>query len=484
MCDSLKINGDMLLASEQLEQSNATAAVPHETSALDKLKKIEARLNEVVAKEETEEKAAMMEALEEAKKRIEKVQEVQKKAIENMLAVASQKDKASKDVDMMEEEYKELMKNTKEALLQVPTDLNIFMELNVANDIVEDVFQVFEEIEQAKGSEQEGAQGNIKENARAKEEGYLEGMEEAKDRIDKLEGWLADKPDVEKFTPEAFDREEMPKAGMALGALTTEAEDIIGDLLKQGEKEKKDADDAATNTSVPDMLANNEVKEGDVASFAAQGKSGNETPEHKEQDGRSNVGRQGMAVGETAAGSGTINEGDNNIEKRRTSEPTQSGQIDVKGENVKTEATGGGKQATGKADERGMEGGTKRMDSTEQGSRDGLNTLMAKRADALYAKASMQNIRADELKQAAHHLRQADDAIAKGYIGQVREQRKMAVVALKKAKAQMDAALTGGFDIRENPSVLDNTVDGGPDMAPPKYRDQVAEYYKMLNDAL
>ena len=45
-----------------------------------------------------------------------------------------------------------LLVDDDEALLQVPTDLHIFMELNVANDIVEDVFSVFEEVEQKPGS--------------------------------------------------------------------------------------------------------------------------------------------------------------------------------------------------------------------------------------------------------------------------------------------------------------------------------------------
>lgn len=482
-CESEKIVGDMMLACEKLEQNDSKNAIPHEATALEKLKKLEARIGEVVAGEEEEKKELMMEALEEVKKRFEKIKENHKKAVENMDAVAGAKDKSTKDVDMMEEEYKELMKNTKESLLQVPTDLSIFMELNVANDLVEDVFSVFEEVHQAGGSEQFKG-GKVNEKAEAKREAFLEQMEEAKDRIDALEGWLGDKPDDTKFTTEAFDKEEMPKAGMALGALTTEAEDIIGDLLKEDKKLKDEAEDGAINTAVPDMLANNEIKEGDSASFAAQGKSGNNTPDHKEQDGRSNVGRQGQATGETSAGSGTIGEGDKEIEERRTEEPTQSGQVDVEGKDVQTKATGGGKLGTGKADALGMEGGVKRMDSTEAGSKEGLDQLMAKRADAMYAKASMQNIRADALKAAAHHLRQADDAVAKGYVGQVKEQRKLAVAALKQAKAQMDAAKVGGFAIQENPSLVEDTVEAGPDQAPPVYRDLVAEYYKLLNQAM
>jgi hypothetical protein len=122
--------------------------------------------------------------------------------------------------------------------------------------------------------------------------------------------WLAEKPDTLKVTTEAHDKAEMPESGIALAELAAAAQDLLGDLLKEDKKAAKEADDSATNHAMPDVPAGGEVGEGDIASFAAQGKSGNQTPDHKEQDGRSNVGRQGMAVGETAAGSGTIGEGD------------------------------------------------------------------------------------------------------------------------------------------------------------------------------
>jgi len=482
-CDDKKIRDDMMLASEQLEENRAAAAIPHEGSALRKLKELQVMLEEIMAEDQLEEQEAMLEVIMEAKKRVEKIKDLHKKAVESMDLIKDQLDKSDKDFDVLEEEYKELLAKTKDALLQIPTDLNIFMELNVANDIAEDVFSVFEEVEQQEGSEKLDKK-DVKERALAKREEYLEGMEEAKDRLDELEGWLMNHPDDMKITAEAFDQEEMPKAGISLGALKTEAADLIGDLMKKEEAMSEEADDGAINTSVPDMTPGNEVKEGDVASFAAQGKSGNETPDHKEQDGRSNVGREGMATGETAAGSGTINEGDKDIEERRTQEPTQSGQIDVDGEDIQTKATGGGKLATGKADEMGMQGGVKRMDSAEAGSTEGMNALMAKQVDAMYAKASMQNVRANSLKDASHHLRQAEDAVAKGNIAQLREHRHLAMMAIKKAKAQMDAAQSGSFSIQRTPSMLDGAVEGGAQEAPPKYRDAVAEYYKILNSSL
>jgi len=479
--DEKRIRDDMMLASEQLEENKPAPALVHEGDALQKLKLLQAMMAEVMAEDQLAEQEAMLEAILAAKARVAKVRDLHAKAIESMEMVKDQLDKSDKDVDMLEEEYEELVKKTKNALLQVPTDLNVFMELNVANDIAEDVFSVFEEIEQVTGS-QATDKGDVAERAMAKREGYLEGMEEAMGRLDELEQWLGDKPDSTKFTAEPFDQEELPEAGISLGALKTEAEDLIGDLLEEDSGES--SDDGAINSAVPDTVPMNEVREGDMTSFAAQGKSGNDTPDHKEQDGRANVGREGMAVGETAAGSGNISEGDKDIEERRTQDPTQSGQIDVEGEDIQTKATGGGKLGTGKADDVGMEGGVERMDSTEEGSAEGLEALMARQAETMFAKASMQNVRADSLKDAAHHLRQAADAVARGNIAQLKEHRRLALVAMKKAKAQMDAAQTGSYTIEEVPSLLDDVVDGGAEQAPPKYRDMVAEYYKILNRSL
>jgi hypothetical protein len=208
------------------------------------------------------------------------------------------------------------------------------------------------------------------------------------------------------------------------------------------------------------------------------------TPDHKEQDGRSNVGRQGMAVGENASGSGTIGEGDPNMEARRTQDPTQDGQVDLDGE-ADTAATGGGKQASGKADDVGMGGGTRRMDSTEEGSLDGMEALMARQVDAMYTKASLKNVRADSLKNAAHHLRQAADAVARGgSIEQIREHRKQAAVALKRAKTQLRSGPSDALSDGRSSALLDDVLAAGPDEAPPRYRDLVADYYKKLNETL
>src|SRR5262249_23458050 len=110
-----------------------------------------------------------------------------------------------------------------------------------------------------------------------------------------------------------------------------------------------------------------------------------------------------------------------------------------------------------------------------------MAALMAQKADALYAKASMNNVRVDSLKDAAHAIRQSGDAIAKGNIEQVREFRRTAAGALTRAQTQLQAGTTGSAAAKGTAGPLDNVVQSGPDMAPPQYRDKVAEYYKALN---
>jgi hypothetical protein len=132
----------------------------------------------------------------------------------------------------------------------------------------------------------------------------------------------------------------------------------------------------------------------------------------------------------------------------------------------------------------GMGGGAERFDSNEEGSWEGMAALMARQADALYAKASLKNVRVDSLKNAAHHLRQASDAVARGNIQQLQEHRRLAVAALQRAKSQLDAGPSGAIDMGGRTGLLDDVIESGPDQAPPRYRDRVAEYFKALNDAL
>jgi len=471
----------MVVAAERLDQNHAPEAVPLEERAVTGLKALQAMLDQVQLKEQAQNRDAMLDAVQQAKDKLAKLQALNQKMIDAMEQVKGQKDKDDKATDEMDEEFTEMKKNIKDALLQIPTDLHIFADLNVANDLVEDIFSVFQEIEQKAGSEKQDP-SKTQEMALSKDETLAPAMGEASKRLDAMEMWLAEKPDDIKVTTEAIDKAEMPQSGVAEAELAAAAQDLVGDLLKEAKEASDKADDSATNHAMSDFQSGAGVGEGDIASFGAQGKSGNQAPDHKEQDGRSNVGRQGMSTGETAAGSGTIGKGDENIEARRTEDPTQSGKVDLAGE-ADTKATGGGKLGTGKADGVGMGGGATRMDSKEAGSNDGMAALMAKKADALYAKASMKNVRVGSFKDAAHQLQQSADAIAKGDIGQMREFRKMGIASLTRAQAELSAGPSRAMEAKGSTGALDNVIQSGPDQAPQKYRDKVAEYYKELNGA-
>ncbi|MFO7869925.1 MAG: hypothetical protein R6V03_00630 [Kiritimatiellia bacterium] len=480
-CENKGVRNDMMMAAEKLDMGQAVEAVPHERQALLKLKEIQKFFKDVELAAEELKQEQILGAVEEAKARLSKVMKLHKEAIDFMDQIKAQKDKDSRKIDLMEEEFQELVKNTEEALMEVPKGLHMFNDLAVANDQVEDVFSMFEEVKKKEENELgEGADGEVQEIAVAKREELLDAMEKAKGRLDDVEMWLGRSPDNHKVETESFDKEEMPEAGVAPGALAAEAEDLIGDLMK--ESDPGAADDGAHNQAQADMPMGWEVMEGDLISFAAKGKSGNEAPDHKEQDGRGNIGREGMAVGETAAGSGTIGKGDENIEERRTQDPTQSGQVDAEAEEGAGEAkaTGGGKQGSGKADEFGGFGGNRRMDGTTPTSPEAMLDLLAGRADALYAKASMKNIRVDELKKAANHLRQAGDCIAKGDIRRVREHRKEAVGALQKGRVLLTAETETAIPEEAEADVLEDVIESGPEDAPLKYRDLVSEYYKAL----
>ena len=483
VCEAAKIRPSMLLAAEHLEKNETKQALPIEEAVLAGLLKLRDLLDQWQAAEVEQYAKDMAETLEETKEKLAKIRKLQAAVVDAMRLAETQKDRSDEERDMFEEEIEEMEKNIREALLEIPRDLHIFPELSVANELVEDVYSVFEEVTQLEDSEYMTA-ADAEEWGVLKPEMLLEQMAKAEGRIDDMEMWLAEKPDFIKFNMEAFDREEMPQ--MALGALPTAIEDIIGDLLKESPELAEAADDSATNQGMPEPPPPGwEVAEGPIESFGAQGKSGNQVPDHKEQSGRSIVGRQGQAFGETAAGSGTISEGDKNLEKRITPDPLQSGQIQVDGDADEV-ATGGGKQGSGAADSQGMSGAgsNRRMDSAAQGSVKGLEALMA-RTQSIHTKASLMHMRTESLSAAAHHMRQANDAIAAGLpIRQVREHQRRAVTALRQAKTELAAGVSGTLDSGEKIMPLEDTIESGPDNAPEAYRGLVAEYFKSLSGEL
>ena len=474
-CETRQVSPDMLRAAEKLEANTPPQAVPLEEQALAALKDCQDLMNKWRVENANEKLAAVQEAVDQAQQKLQKLRKLQAKVVDTIRAMKQQKDMSKKEFDEMQEELQQLKENVQEAALEVAKDLQIFPELPVGNDLVDDIFQTFEETQQVPGSENAKA-GEL---GLQKEDWILDGLEKAQGRMDDMEMWLTAKPDATKRNTENFDQAELPK--IAKLPMPSELEDIIGDLLKQQEKEKDKADDSATNQGSADLPAGWDIAEGEFVDYSAKGKSGNEAPDHKEQDGRALVGRQGMSDGETVAGSGKVNAGDDKIENRRTQDSAQSGQVQEEG-HADAKATGGGK-LSGFDNEFGSPGAGPRRDANMPGSEEGFQAMLRRNAEAVYAKASLMHVQTRSLEEAVGNMRHAEEAMAGGKIRQVREFQQRAVVALKKTMTELNpGAGTEAIDVARGTVPVEEQVAGVADEAPSNYRDLVAEYFKSLSE--
>jgi two-component sensor histidine kinase len=476
-----RVHADMIQAAEALDENRIQQAADIEKRVLANLRALQKMLNQWRFEEFEKDREALLDALEEFQDRMKKMADLQGKIAEAMRELDRQEDNMDKEQDQLEEELEEVRENMKEALLDIPVDLNIFQKLPVGNDLVEDVWQVFEEMEVDPVST--NGSGEVQEMATMKDDGLLDMMEMAAQRSDEMEMWL-NQQDMTRRLMEDFDQAEFENQGeMGVMPMPAAMEDIIGELLEEAEDKAREADDSATNQGTPDMAPGWDIQEGEWSNFSAQGKSGNKAPDHKEQDGRSNIGRQGMSDGETTAASGAIEEGDKNIDKRMTQDPNQGGGKVEEANDVEAVATGGGKQASGKAKERGMPGQGPRRDSDINESGD-WDMYMQRRANQLYAQASMLHVRTGSLDEAIDDMQRAADALnRRAPIHEIAELRRRVVDALRKTRTE----LSSGFSNRAESSnarapALDDQLAGGSDDAPAIYRKKVSEYFKALNN--
>lgn len=477
--ESKAIRKDMLNASEQLETGRLAAAVPFEARALENLKEVQSMLDKWRAGAALKKIEDMKNAVQEARRALDKIVNVQSNVTAALRALETQKDRSSPgDMADLTRENAEIKANMQEALVKMANDLQVLPELPVANQVVDDISKIFEDMKQVAGSENSPAT----ELGLQKEDWILDALEKAGKRMDDMEMWLMAKPDNVQRNTETFDQQELPK--IASTELPEHLEDIIGDLLEQQEDIQRESDDSTGNQGTADLPAGWGIAEGEFTDYSAKGKSGNERPEHKDQDGRSLVGREGMADGEVVAGSGKINEGDKNIENRMTRDSSQAGQVKEEG-HAESVATGGGK-LSGFAEKLGMfRQGPRRDSDSNRPSELGRQAMLRRQADAIYAQASLRHIRTGSLGDAAYRMRQAEDALAAGKpMREVRELQRKAVGSLKRTQAELGGAIAetsfGRGGDAEN--TVEERMAPSADEAPPRYRDLVSEYFKALSE--
>jgi hypothetical protein len=475
-----KIAPDMLRASEQLDDKAPAKAEPIQAGILKNLQDLEAILNSWRAESAAARAAEILAAFEKAEEKLRRLAGMQDKVLQSMRAWKAEGDATTADESDAHDELEKKDAALKETMFQIAADLQIFPEAQLGNAVVKDVTTTFAKVDQVKGSEHQLAP----ERDLQKEEQVLTDIEKMADRIKDGLPTLPNTPTNANTTTEDFDKQEFPGVVAAV-PLADKFDDLIGDLLKLDQSIEDKTKSSATNQAQKDAYMEGPVAEGEYSNYSAKGKSGNTKPKDNEQSGRSNIGRQGMSDGETAAAAGKINQGNDDIKKRMTQDAAQSGEMGKIDDSLaKTVATGGGK-LSGVADDYGMSGAGPRRDAKDGSGGNGLAALLKKKADALYAAASLQHVRTGALDEAIMHLRDAQDAEEQGKpMEEVREYRRLAREALQKSQVELQGgAATESIDAQETHKANTQEVAGAADEAPAAYQQMVSDYYKSINDA-
>ena len=476
----LKLHPTMVNIAEVMDSDKFADSVPPQntvTNGIATLMDFLKEWRETDTKEKTEDAVAV---IKDAKQSIKKMQDLQASVVDALRETGSQGDKTEKlDEDMLEE-IAELKANMAQAMLKVATDLQSMPELDSVNELVTDTFQTYEEMKQAEGS----GTNAVVETGLQKEDFLLDLLTKTGQKADEMEMWLFAKSDNVKRNTENLDKEEL-KAPIGQVTMPEELQDIVGDLLEQEEEQEKKGDDSVTNQGDANPDSGWGISEGEWVDYNASGKSGNDRPDHKDQDGRSQVGRQGMSDGEVMARSGKVNEGDKNLDKRRTQDSNQSGDVEEEGHSDAV-ATGGGKNS-GYSQNKGMEGGegaTRRDTKVGADSAESTHAQLTRNAEAVYAQAQLNNLRTYDLKKYIAFSKQIDILKnQKASPAMIAELHKKAMQALSTTYTSLENGVSSSdMGATSNTEAGDEAVAATPDEAPAEYREMVSDYFKAIGD--
>ena len=480
--EELRIRVDMLRAAQALQNDQPQRALTPQIGATNSLHTLRLLLSEWQAEEGEKKEVAALDTVRDARDAMKKLEKLQEGIVDALRATESQGNKTDGSDDELLEEVVELKKMMADAALKVATDLQALPELDAANELVTDCYQIYEAMGQLEGTEKDT---DAIELGLQKEDFWLELMAQTGQKLDEMEHWLANKPDDHKRNVENFDQAEIQNAIPQIG-MPEELQDLIGDLMEEQEELADKTDDSLTNQGDANPALGWEIAEGETVDYSAAGKSGNRKPDHKEQDGRSQVGRAGMADGEVMAKTGRINEGDDEIDKRRTRDSSQSGDIEEEG-HEEAKATGGGKNS-GYADEKGMAGteaDARRESKVRQADETSMQAELAQIADTIYARAQLSGLRIPAgFNSARENMKRAAEAGKAGQILQMREFQSRAIQELSRARSSFD----GGFSDKTMGANADSgrspdaNVASNPDEAPAEYRQMVSDYFKAIGE--
>ncbi|MCX5658551.1 MAG: hypothetical protein NTW19_02370 [Planctomycetota bacterium] len=476
--DTRAVRANMLVAAEKLSADAKAEAAPIQDKVIHDLAAIQKMLRESAMAEAKDELKETTGGLDEAKKKLDRLTQLQQSITETARQLQKTEDLRAKDGPEAAkvDDIKEARKNVGDAVEQLVKDMHALPAMSASNDLIPEMSEVFEKVKQAAGSENDP----VAEVAVTRDEGLLAALKAMQkkmgERMGDLEMWQSDRPDSVKWKMENFDKKELGK--IPLGDLPDALEDIVGNLLKQADKLKKEAQDSASNQAIPDGVMGWDIADGPMPSWAAKGKSGNTAPNDNEQTGRSGSGRQGKSSGEIVGDTVKGLKGAE-VEARRTNDGFQSGELkEEDGSVMDVKATGGGKLA-GVSSGEGMQGDAPPRDELRyRGMQRQVNELK-RDAHTVYSKARLLRLPTGELDRALLELDAASQRLRGRDADGFAKSQQQVVRAL-----QQTAARLAGKEMTEGPgggsrSAADSAGATG-EPVPRQYEDAVAEYMRRI----
>ena len=480
----MKIYEDMLGAAEQLDTKKLQPAADTQQRVTDNLKKIIRFIEEgqkLQGAANIDKLRAQLAAL---KAKLDTLLALQKDVVEKSKDWLHKGKMDPEDVALAEEikKTKQLMESVLEQML---VDAHVWPDIQSYEELRMSVNEIFEDVIQA--DKEDIDKNNLKpsEIAVQKEDGLMAAIEKAKKIEEDMEAWLPQKSDTTKWLDENFDKREMPD--MPNLPLPDAMDDIVGNLLKEQQNIKDDAQDAASNQALAEAAQGWEIADGPMPGFSAQGKSGNTPPNKNIQNGRSSGGRQGMSDGEMVGGKTQNLEG-SDLDARRSNSKMSRGMIEDPDGPTTTKATDAGGKAGAFGDRMGMEGNAplRGSQAPKKLAADALavqQELLKNKTAKAVTQAQMLNLRADGLSDVARLQEQAAWALKYGKLGDYGRLKAQIIRRLQEIKSGLGSGgalqVPGGDALRSEEKQLLGSSEGS---VPTQYKDMMAEYYRSLTE--
>jgi len=477
MIDSRQIRQNMILVATKLQKGAFAATLPTQEKILADLRAIADSLREPLVAAASKKLDELRKLAEEAKKKADKLAKLQaavKEISEELERSKDNRSEAAKELAERAAELEGVREKIEDAVEQMAKDLALFPEVPSCNELVQEMREVFEDVEQQPGSENAPAE----EIAVDRDEGMLAALDKVKERMADMEMWLMDKPDNIKWKQEAWDKNEMPN--IPLVDLPEELEDLVGDLVEKEEEVDQQAQDSASNAATADIPAGWDVMDGPISNWSAKGKSGNEKPNANEMAGRSGSGREGNANGELVEGKAKDLEG-RETKARRTHDPFGEGNIEEENPESKAKATGGGKQS-GIGGEGGLRGSAPPRNELAMRDLERRQRQVRRNTEAVYSKATLMCLPTGELDEAIVLMQKAERQARAGDLRGFAETQRRIVHALRNAKRAAAGQGAVALDPRHRLplSLREEMLNAKEEPIPPEFEQLVAEYYKAI----